>query len=226
MGDVGGKLIARHAQRGTVRRQFEPWAICAPRCFRRMDLLSMRRCLGEGEYAEYETTARVDFATPLKPRQKEKQKLVRIDTFKHAKNTRPTERPQDENSMWNLHPRHQDDHGRRCLETTTQTEYMKGLTAKQDPLMPASGALQCRGGHEKAKTNFNVFPFGHAKNNFITTPGFRSTFARDAPLTGSPSQIRTETDEQKRFARQYFFTGMARRAGARVFYDEKPVEEK
>merc|ERR1711977_147389 len=224
VGDVGGKLINRTTKRGLARRGFETHFLTAPRCFRRIDMLSMRRCTGDLVEPQFETTNRADYSKPVKHIPKTKHKIVRLDTFKHAKNPRPTEKPNDEISMWCTHPRHPDSHGRRCLETTTQSEYEKGLRPVEDPLLPpVAAALQCRGGHEKASTNYFVFPFGHAKNNFLSTPGARTTFLRESPLTGCASpDPKAEGEEPKRFARHYAFTGMARRSGARVFYDEKP----
>lgn len=226
-GEPSGKMIGRDIGRNLARRSFETHFITAPRCFRRVDMTSLRRCLGDTAGPEHETTNRTDFTAPVKPVVKKVHKMVRLDTFKHAKNPRPTERPQDEITMWSSHPRHPDSHGRRELETTTQNEYLSGLTVKEDPLLPALGApLECRGGHEKAKTNFNVFPFGHAKNNFSSTPGMRNTFGRDSCISvghGIAKEASTAGDnEPKRFARHYAFTGMARREGARVYYDEKP----
>jgi len=223
-GEPTGKMINRNISRSMARRNFETHFITAPRCFRRVDMTSLRRCLGDTAGPEHDTTSRVDFEAPVRPVTKKLHKMVRLDTFKHAKNPRPTERPQEEITMWSSHPRHPDSFGRRELETTTQSEYESGLTEKEDPLR-VGGTLACRGGHEKAKTNFNVFPFGHAKNNFNSTPGVRDSFGRENLMTegnGVGASKPLGDGEPKRFARVYSFTGMARRGGARVFYDEKP----
>lgn len=216
---MGGKMIGKNSIRGFARRNYESHFTTAPRCNRRLDLVSMRRCLGESKETSFDTTSREDFSSPVRNVERPREKLVRIDTFKHTKNERPTERPKDSGAMWSIYPKHPPEYGRRSFETTTQSEYDNGLTTKDDPLLPDS--WECRGGHEKAKTNFNVFPFGHAKNNFEVTPGARTTFYKDNAITGikeSPKQF----EEGKRFGRRYAFTGMARRAGARVFYDEDP----
>lgn len=60
----------------------------------------------------------------------------------------------------------------------------------------------------------------HAKNNFLVTPGARTNFNKTASITGNPAPERKNSDEPQRFGRHYAFTGMSRRAGARVFYDE------
>lgn len=130
--------------------------------------------------------------------------------------------------MWSTHPRHPEDHGIRYFETTTATELDNGLKPREDLVLPPVGEGQgpdvCRGGHEKAATNFHVFPFGHAKNNFYATPGNRSIFNRTSSMLtrgAAPSPGADEkTGEPKRFGRRYAFTGASRRAGARVFYDE------
>lgn len=222
-GEVGGKMIGRNAKRGFARRSFENHFNTAPRQNRRMDLLCMRRCLAEDPEAYHDTTSRSDFSSPVKGEVRATNALVRIDTFKHTKNPRPTEKPQTEVSMWSTHPRHPAAFGRREFATTTQSEYDNGLAPKEDPMLPDPDQPQeCRGGHEKASSNFKVFPFGHAKNNFEVTPGARTTFWKSASITGPGISTRSPNQEDKRFGRRYAFTGMARRAGARVFYDEPP----
>eukprot|EP00656_Telonema_subtile_P052814 TRINITY_DN7456_c0_g1_i3.p1 TRINITY_DN7456_c0_g1~~TRINITY_DN7456_c0_g1_i3.p1 ORF type:complete len:211 (+),score=2.97 TRINITY_DN7456_c0_g1_i3:154-786(+) len=159
VGDVGGSMIGRTSTRGFARRGLENHLTLAPRQNRRMDLLCMRRCLGDGDKGFHQTTSRTDYPNPSKTCLREKRSLVRIDSFKHTLNPRPTEKPQHEVTMWSSLPRHPHTYGRRSFETTTQSAYDNGLTSKTDPLMPTL-PLECRGGHEKAKTNFNVFPSG------------------------------------------------------------------
>merc|ERR1712166_1500501 len=58
-----------------------------------------------------------------------------------------------------------------------------------------------------------------------STPGVRDSFGRENLMTegnGVGASKPLGDGEPKRFARVYSFTGMARRGGARVFYDEKP----
>ena len=140
---------------------------------------------------------------------------------------RPTNTAQD-GGMWSTHPRHPEDHGMRYFDTTTAQELENGLRPREDLVLPPVGEGQgpdvCRGGHEKASTNYHVFPFGHAKNNFYCTPGNRSIFNRTSSMLtrgAAPSPgMEDKTGEPKRFGRRYAFTGASRRAGARVFYDE------
>merc|ERR1712054_619826 len=138
--------------------------------------MGLRRTLSDDGERCLDVTSRIDFSAPIKEPERTKQSLVRIDTFKHTKNPRPTDQPQ-EGSMWATHPRHPEDHGMRYFDTTTQTELDNGLKEREDLVLPPVGEGQgevCRGGHEKANTNVHVFPFGHAKNNFSVTPGNRT----------------------------------------------------
>lgn len=226
-GQVGGKLIPREVQGGFSRRKFETHFASAPRRNIRKDFNGLTRTLGNGKERNLETTCRTDFITPVAEADRPKADLVRIDTFKHTKNPRPTDTSQ-EGGMWSTHPRHPEDHGKRYFDTTTQTELDNGLKTRDDLVLPPVGEGQgevCRGGHEKANTNFHVFPFGHAKNNFYCTPGNRNIFNRTSSMISrgaapSPSSMSEGDEPPKRFGRRYAFTGMARRAGARVFYDE------
>lgn len=225
-GEVGGKLIPKSIECGFTRRGFETHFSSAPRRNIRKDFAGLTRTLTDSKERSLETTCRSDFIVPEREPDRPKQNLVTIQTFKHTKNPRPTDTPQD-GGMWSTHPRHPEEHGRRYFDTTTQTELDNGLRPREDLVLPPVGEGQgevCRGGHEKANTNFHVFPFGHAKNNFYCTPGNRSVFNRTSSMISrgaapSPSSL-SDTDEPKRFGRRYAFTGMARRAGARVFYDE------
>lgn len=226
MGNVGGKLVPKEIPSGFTRRGYETHFSSAPRRNIRKDFLSLTRTLTNDKERCLDTTSRTDFILPECEPDRPKQSLVRVDTFKHTKNPRPTDTSQD-GGMWSTHPRHPEDHGQRYFDTTTQTELDNGLRPREDLVLPPVGEGQgdaCRGGHEKAHTNFHVFPFGHAKNNFYCTPGNRNIFNRTSSQISrgaapSPSAL-SDTDEPKRFGRRYAFTGMARRAGARVFYDE------
>lgn len=228
-GEVGGKLIGKEIKGGFSRRPYETHFSSAPRRNIRRDLLGMCRTMpNDGGERCMEVTSRVDFVKPVIAPVREKKDLVRVDTFKHTKNPRLTDTPQD-GGMWSTHPRHPEDHGRRSFDTTTQTQLENGLRPREDLVLPPVGEGQgevCRGGHEKASTNYHVFPFGHAKNNFYCTPGNRSVFNRTSSMItrgSAPSPVPDDggdADEPKRFGRRYAFTGMARRAGARVFYDE------
>lgn len=225
-GDVGGKLIPTTQKGGFARRGFETHFAVAPRRNIRKDFLGLARTLTDCKERTLDTTSRTDFIEPVREPERPKQPLVRVDTFKHTKNPRPTDTSQ-EGGMWSTHPRHPEDHGMRYFDTTSQTELENGLRPRDDLVLPPVGdsqAFECRGGHEKANTNFHVFPFGHAKNNFYCTPGNRNIFNRTSSMISrgaapSPSYS-VEQEEPKRFGRRYAFTGMARRAGARVFYDE------
>lgn len=226
VGGVGGKLIPSDIKGGFSRRKYETHFQTAPRRNIRKDFSGLSRTLPHGDERNLETTARNDFIVPVAEKDRPKKDLVRVDTFKHTKNPRPTDAPQD-GGMWSTHPRHPEDHGQRYFDTTTQTELDNGLRTREDLVLPPVGDGQgevCRGGHEKANTNFHVFPFGHAKNNFYCTPGNRSVFNRTSSMItrgAAPSPSGQSDDgEPKRFGRRYAFTGMARRAGARVFYDE------
>jgi len=226
LGDVGGKLFSTDTKTGFQRRPYETHFQAAPRRNTRRDFMGLRRTLQDDGERTLDVTSRLDFGVPVPEKERPKQSLVRVDTFKHTKNPRPTDTPQD-GSMWSTHPRHPEDHGQRYFDTTTQTEMDNGLRTREDLVLPPVGEGQgevCRGGHEKAITNFHVFPFGHAKNNFYCTPGNRTVFNRTSSMISrgsapSPSS-KSEGEEPKRFGRRYAFTGMARRAGARVFYDE------
>jgi len=225
-GDVGGILIPENVVKGISRRGYETHFSSAPRRNIRKEFQGLARTMSSLKERSLDTTSRSDFVLPERETIRPKQSLVRIDTFKHTKNPRPTDQPQ-EGGMWATHPRHPEDHGQRYFDTTTQVELDNGLRVRDDLVLPPVGEGQgevCRGGHEKANTNFHVFPFGHAKNNFTVTPGNRNVFNRTSSMLSrgaapSPSKL-GETDEPKRFGRRYAFTGMARRAGARVFYDE------
>lgn len=227
MGSAGGVLFPDTIKKGYRRRNFETHFTTAPRRNIRSEYQMLARTQTDNPERDLETTSKNDFTQPEKEEKRPKANLVRIDTFKHTKNPRPTDTAQ-EGSMWATHPRHTDDHGMRYFDTTTQTELDNGLKMREDLVLPRVGEGQgpdvCRGGHEKAHTNFHVFPFGHAKNNFYSTPGNRNNFRRESSMISrgaapSPS-AEMESDEPKRFGRRYAFTGMARRAGARVFYDE------
>jgi len=229
-GEVGGKLIDKNTKIGFARRGYETHFSSAPRRNIRKDFLGLARTMpDDGQGRCLEITSRADYVVPEKEPLRPRHSLVRVDTFKHTKNPRPTETSQD-GGMWSTHPRHTEDHGQRYFDTTTQSESENGLKTREDLVLPPVGDGQgdvCRGGHEKAHSNFHVFPFGHAKNNFYCTPGNRSVFNRtssmisrgSAPSPG-PQTATGEDGEPKRFGRRYAFTGMARRAGARVFYDE------
>jgi len=226
-GNVGGKLLSKDTKEGFARRSYETHFAAAPRRNTRRDFMGLRRTLANDGERCLNITSRDDFTAPQKEPDRPKQSLVRVDTFKHTKNPRPTDTPQD-GSMWSTHPRHPEEHGQRYFDTTTQTEMDNGLKTREDLVLPPVGEGQgevCRGGHEKAITNFHVFPFGHAKNNFYCTPGNRTIFNRSSSMISrgsapSPSFTKKGDEEPKRFGRRYAFTGMARRAGARVFYDE------
>merc|ERR1711988_1847148 len=227
VGEVGGKLIPKDVKGGFTRRGYETHFSSAPRRNIRRDFMGLSRTLTDHPERSLETTTRSDFVVPEREVDRPKQSLVRVDTFKHTKNPRPTDTSQD-GGMWSTHPRHPEDYGQRYFDTTTQTELDNGLKPREDLVLPPVGEGQgdvCRGGHEKASTNFHVFPFGHAKNNFYCTPGNRNIFNRTSSMISrgaapSPTAESEQGDEPKRFGRRYAFTGMARRAGARVFYDE------
>ena len=83
-------------------------------------------------------------------------------------------------------------------------------------MQPLYGTAECEA---------DDFCVQHAKNNFNSTPGVRDPFGRENLMTegnGVGASKPLGDGEPKRFARVYSFTGMARRGGARVFYDEKP----
>jgi len=230
-GEVGGNLLKADSGKGFTRRPYETHFQNAPRRNIRKEFHGLMRTLADDGERSMEVTSRMDYVVPEKEKERKKQSLVRVDTFKHTKNPRPTDAPQT-GGMWSTHPRHPDDHGMRYFDTTTQTELDNGLKEREDLVLPPVGEGQgevCRGGHEKAHTNYHVFPFGHAKNNFNCTPGNRSVFNRTSSMISrgsapspSPTSGTGGGDEPKRFGRRYAFTGMARRAGARVFYDETP----
>jgi len=224
-GECGGMLFPTQIDKGIMRRAYETHFSCAPRRNIIKEFSGLRRTLSDAQFRCLDTTSRDDFTSPVRDKKREKKCLIRVDTFKHTKNPRPTDTSQD-GGMWSTHPRHPDDHGKRYFDTTTQNELENGLKPREDLVLPPVGEGQddCRGGHEKASTNFHVFPFGHAKNNFYCTPGNRNVFNRTSSMLtrgAAPSPSMTgESDEPKRFGRRYAFTGMAKRAGARVFYDE------
>lgn len=228
-GESGGVLFPiDDTEYGFNRRPYETHFNSAPRRNIRKEYMGLARTGPAGTERQTETTSRNDFQAPVNEKVPKVNKLIRVDTFKHTKNPRPTETSQD-GGMWSTHPRHPDDHGKRHFDTTTQTELENGLRPREDLVLPPVGDVAqdevCRGGHEKAHTNYHVFPFGHAKNNFYCTPGNRSVFNRTSSMltrgaAPSPSKLAEEAEEPKRFGRRYAFTGMARRAGARVFYDE------
>merc|ERR1711904_169091 len=225
-GTVGGKLLDVNTKKGFSRRPYETHFAGGPRRNTRREFMGLRRTLGDDGERCLDITSRADFTAPECTPDRPKQSLVRVDTFKHTKNPRPTATAQDD-TMWSIHARHTSDHGKRYFDTTTQVELDNGLRPREDLILPPVGEGQgevCRGGHEKAHTNFHVFPFGHAKNNFYCTPGNRTVFNRSSSQISkgsapspSPTSGTGGGDEPKRFGRRYAFTGMARRAGARVF---------
>jgi len=230
-GENGGKLFSSEQLPGYTRRPFETGFQTAPRRNKNRSFMGLRRTLGDDGQRHHEVTSRTDYVKPTHEPDRPRMSLVRVDTFKHTKNPRPTNAPQD-GTMWSIHSRHPPDYGSRHFETTTLTATEGGLKPRDDLVLPPVGEGQdggvCRGGHEKAVTNFHVFPFGHAKNNFKCTPGARTFFNRSSSITSgrplastSPTPHLAKTMEvPKRFGRKYAFTGMATRAGARVFYDE------